>query len=138
MSGLNQVNLIGRLGKDPIIRTLPDGGAVANMSLAINKTFKTVDGTTVEKVEWVNIVTFGKLAEVCGDHLKKGRLVFGSGELRTRDWTDKDGIKRYSTEVVCNTIRFLDTKKAESAPEAMTPEAMTDDTQCVNLNDVPF
>jgi single-strand DNA-binding protein len=133
MSGLNQVNLIGRLGKDPIIRTLPDGGAVANMSLAINKSFKTADGTTVEKVEWVNIVTFGKLAEVCGDHLKKGRLVFGSGELRTRDWTDKDGIKRYSTEVVCNTIRFLDTKKAESAPEAMA-----DDTQSVNLDDVPF
>jgi single-strand DNA-binding protein len=133
MSGLNQVNLIGRLGKDPIIRTLPDGGAVANMSLAINKTFKTADGATVEKVEWVNIVTFGKLAEVCGDHLKKGRLVFGSGELRTRDWTDKDGIKRYSTEVVCNTIRFLDTKKAESAPEAMA-----DDTQSVNLDDVPF
>lgn len=133
MSGLNQVNLIGRLGKDPIIRTLPDGGAVANMSLAINKSFKTTTGATVEKVEWVNIVTFGKLAEVCGDHLKKGRLVFGSGELRTRDWTDKDGIKRYSTEVVCNTIRFLDSKKAESAPEAMT-----DDTQCVNLNDVPF
>lgn len=137
MSGLNQVNLIGRLGKDPIIRTLPDGGAVANMSLAINKSFKTTNGATVEKVEWVNIVTFGKLAEVCGDHLKKGRLVFGSGELRTRDWTDKDGIKRYSTEVVCNTIRFLDSKKAESAPES-APEAMTDDTQCVNLNDVPF
>lgn len=137
MSGLNQVNLIGRLGKDPIIRTLPDGGAVANMSLAINKSFKTTNGATVEKVEWVNIVTFGKLAEVCGDHLKKGRLVFGSGELRTRDWTDKDGIKRYSTEVVCNTIRFLDSKKAESAPES-APEAMTDDTQSVNLDDVPF
>lgn len=137
MSGLNQVNLIGRLGKDPIIRTLPDGGAVANMSLAINKSFKTTTGATVEKVEWVNIVTFGKLAEVCGDHLKKGRLVFGSGELRTRDWTDKDGIKRYSTEVVCNTIRFLDSKKAESAPES-APEAMTDDTQSVNLDDVPF
>jgi len=133
MSGLNQVNLIGRLGKDPIIRTLPDGGAVANMSLAINKSFKTSDGTTVEKVEWVNIVTFGKLAEICGDYLKKGRLVFGSGELRTRDWTDKDGIKRYSTEVVCKTLQFLDSKKPESAPEAMT-----DDTQCVNLNDVPF
>lgn len=133
MSSLNQVNLIGRLGKDPIIRTLPDGGAVANMSLAINKSFKTPDGTTVEKVEWVNIVTFGKLAEICGDHLTKGRLVFGSGELRTRDWTDKDGIKRYSTEVVCKTIQFLDSKKTESAPATMT-----DDTQCVNLNDVPF
>lgn len=133
MSSLNQVNLIGRLGKDPIIRTLPDGGAVANMSLAINKIFKTSDGTTVEKVEWVNIVTFGKLAEICGDHLTKGRLVFGSGELRTRDWTDKDGIKRYSTEVVCKTIQFLDSKKTESAPATMT-----DDTQCVNLNDVPF
>ena len=137
MSNLNQVNLIGRLGKDPIIRTLPDGGAVANMSLGINKTF-TSNGKKVEKVEWVNIVAFGKLAEVCGDYLKKGRLVFGSGELRTRDWTDKEGIKRYSTEVVCNTIRFLDSKKADSAPEDELPPPMADDTQCVNLDSVPF
>jgi single-strand DNA-binding protein len=134
---MNQVTLIGRLGKDPIVRTMPDGGAVANMSLATDESFKNQKGEKIKKTEWHSVVTFGKLAETCQDYLKKGRLICVEGKLRTRDWTDKDGIKRYTTEVVMNNMHFLDSvKKEESAPDA--PPPMSDDTQCVNMDSVPF
>lgn len=134
---MNQVTLIGRLGKDPVVRTLPDGGAVANMSIATDESFKNQQGTKVDKTEWHSVVAFGKLAETCSDYLKKGRLICAQGKLRTRDWTDKDGIKRYTTEVVMSNMHFLDSvKKNDSAPEP--PPPMSDDTQCVNVDTVPF
>jgi single-strand DNA-binding protein len=100
---LNRCEFIGRLGKDPDTRYSPDGSPVCNFSLAVG--WKTKDK---EGVEWVRIVVFGKLAEICGEYLKKGKQIYISGRMTTRKWTDKDtGADRYSTEVVADQMQML-------------------------------
>ena len=100
---LNKVFLVGRLGKDPEIRFSGDGNAVANFSIATNETWKSKEGTQQEKTDWHNIVVFGASAEkYIQPYVKKGTLVSVEGKLQTRDWEDKDGNKRYTTEVVAD------------------------------------
>lgn len=99
--------LIGNLGKDPEIRFTAGGQAVANFSIATTERWKGKDGNTEEKTEWHNIVVWGKLAELCREYLHKGRPVYVEGRLQTRSWDDKEGKKRYTTEVVAQTIQFL-------------------------------
>lgn len=101
MSGsLNQVQLIGNLGNDPEVRYMPSGGAVANLSIATTEKWKDKDtGEPKEQTEWHRVVIFGKLAEVAGEYLRKGSKVFIEGGLRTRKWTDQQGVERYTTEV---------------------------------------
>ena len=94
MSSLNKVMLIGRLGKDPEIRYTPDGSPVANFSLATSENFTDKSGTRQERTEWHNIVAWSKLAELSKRYLAKGRQVYIEGRIRTREWNDKDGIKR--------------------------------------------
>ncbi len=101
MSGVNNVILIGNLGKDPEFKYTPNGTAVANFSLAINEKRGDKDHT-----EWVRIVAWGKLADICGEHLKKGKQVYIEGKLQTRKW-DKDGQTHYTTEVVAQVVKFL-------------------------------
>jgi len=134
---MNRVTLIGRLGDDPKARVLPDGGAVCNLSIATDESYKNKDGKKVELTEWHRVVAFGKLAETCQDYLKKGRLVCVEGKNRTRKYTDKDNIERWATEIVMQNMHFLDSaKKSEAASEP--PPPMSDDTATINTDEVPF
>ena len=106
--GINKVILIGNLGKDPEVRFTPGGQAVANFNIATSESWNDkTTGQKVEKTEWHRIVVWGKLAELCGEYLKKGRQCYVEGRLQTREWTDKEGQKKYTTEVVANTVQFL-------------------------------
>ncbi|MFH1807778.1 MAG: single-stranded DNA-binding protein [Pseudomonadota bacterium] len=106
-NGVNKVILIGNLGQDPDVRVTGGGTAVANMRLACNERYKNKNGEWEDRVEWVSVVTFGKTAENCRDYLAKGRQIYVEGRLQTRNWEDKDGNKRYTTEVVANQVLFL-------------------------------
>ena len=101
--GVNKVILVGNLGQDPEVRYMPNGGAVANMTLATSESWRDKQtGETKEKTEWHRVVLFGKLAEVAGEYLKKGSQVYIEGSLQTRKWQDQSGQERYTTEVVVN------------------------------------
>ncbi|WP_318837371.1 MULTISPECIES: single-stranded DNA-binding protein [unclassified Providencia] len=101
--GVNKVILIGHLGNDPEIRYIPNGGAVANLTLATSETWRDKQsGEMREKTEWHRVIIFGKLAEVAGEYLKKGSQVYIEGQLQTRRWQDQSGQDRYTTEVVVN------------------------------------
>lgn len=140
---VNKVILVGRLGKDPETRHLDQNVATTTFPLATSETYKK-DGEKVEKTEWHNIVTWRGLAEVAGKYLKKGSQVYIEGKLRTRSWDDKDGNKRYTTEIVADEMRMLDSRSgddsgynqgnqnaAESEPAASSNQNMDDD-------DLPF
>ena len=107
--GLNKAEIIGRLGQDPDIRYTQSGTAVANISMATNHSVKQ-DGDWVEATEWHRIVVWGKLAEACAEYLSKGSQAYISGRLQTRSWEDKDGVKRWATEIVAQDVIFLDSK----------------------------
>ena len=108
MAGVNKVILIGNLGKDPEMRYFPDGTAVANFSIATSDEWKDKDtGEKKERTEWHRIVAFGKLGEICGEYLSKGKQVYIEGRIQTRDWEDQNGVKRYTTEIVANQMLML-------------------------------
>ena len=103
--GINKVILVGNLGQDPEIRYMPNGNAVANFSVATSESWKDKQtGENRDKTEWHRIVVFGKLAEITGEYIKKGTLVYIEGQLQTRKWQDQSGQDRYTTEVVINPI----------------------------------
>lgn len=104
---LNKVLLIGNLGKDPELKYTPSGVAVATFSIATSESWKDQEGNQQEKTEWHNIVAWRKLAEICGEYLKKGKKVYIEGKLQTRNY-EKDGIKRYVTEIVADQLIMLD------------------------------
>ncbi len=111
MSGVNKAILIGNLGRDPEMRYTPDGLAVANFSIATSEEWKDKNtGDKRERTEWHRIVAFGRLGEICGEYLKKGKKVYIEGRLQTRDWEDKEGVKRYTTEIVAAQMQMLDPK----------------------------
>ena len=104
---VNKVVLVGHLGGDPETRFTPSGTAVANFNLATNQTWRDANGELQDKTEWHRCVMFGKSAEMSGELLKKGQLCYLEGKLQTRNWGDKDGIKRYTTEVICDIFTML-------------------------------
>jgi single-strand DNA-binding protein len=106
-SGVNKVILIGNLGRDPEVRYTPGGQAVANFTVATNENWTDKQGQKQERTEWHKIVVWGKLAELCGEYLSKGRQAYIEGRLQTREWTNKEGAKQYTTEVVANQVVFL-------------------------------
>ncbi len=108
--GLNKVMLIGNLGSDPELRYTQGGTPVASFSLATNESYKGQDGNLVEKTEWHRIVAWRKAAETMAQYLKKGSKVYVEGKLQTRSWDDKDGSKKYMTEIVVDTFMFLDSR----------------------------
>lgn len=110
MAGLNKVILVGNLGKDPEVRHLEGGVAVANFSLATSESFKDKSGQRVEQTEWHNIVVWRALAEAAEKYLKKGMTIYLEGKLRTRSWDDKEGHKRYITEIVGDTFTIINRK----------------------------
>lgn len=110
MRGLNKAMIIGRLGKDPVMRYTPNGQAVANFSIATDEVWSDRSGERKTRTEWHNIVAWAKLAETCGQYLKKGKLVYVEGRLQTRQWEDQSGGKRQTTEIVINEMVILEPK----------------------------
>lgn len=107
MSGVNKVIIVGRLGTDPEIKTVGSGQQVARLSVATSENWVDREGKKQERTEWHRIVVWGKLAEICGKHLSKGRQVYLEGRLQTRSWEDQQGQKKYATEIIANNIQFL-------------------------------
>lgn len=111
MAGVNKVILIGNLGKDPEVRHLEGGATVANFPLATTETYKDKNGNRAEQTEWHNIVVWRGLADVAEKYLRKGITIYLEGKLRTRSWDDKEGNKRYTTEIVADTFTILSKKE---------------------------
>jgi single-strand DNA-binding protein len=108
MAGINKVIIVGRLGNDPEVRYTPSGAAVANFSVATSEEWKDKNtGEKKERTEWHRIVAWNKLGELCGEYLSKGRQVYVEGRLQTRSYDDKEGVKRYTTEIVASDVQFL-------------------------------
>ncbi len=131
MSGVNKVIIVGRLGANPELKYTANSQAVARLSVATSEQWKNKEtGQPQERTEWHRIVVWGKLAEICGQHLTKGRQVYVEGRIQTRSWEDQQGQKRYTTEVVANTVQFLGAGGEKSAAGdssgAGAPEASGD------------
>jgi single-strand DNA-binding protein len=136
---VNKVILVGNLGRDPEVRFTSGGKAVAKFPLATSEVWNDAEGSRQERTEWHNIVVWGKQAETCGQYLSKGRQVYVEGSIRTRSYDDKDGNKRYITEIVAQRVRFLGgqggaargSADAPPLPEEPPGGTVTDD-------DIPF
>ena len=107
MSGINKVILIGRLGADPEVKSVGMNNTVARLSVATSESWVDKEGQKQERTEWHRVTAWGRLAEICGKHLSKGRQVYVEGRLQTRSYEDQQGQKKYSTEIVANTVQFL-------------------------------
>jgi len=137
---LNKVTLIGNLGKDPELSYTPSGVAVAKFSVATGERWKDQEGNVQEHTEWHNIVAWRKLAEICGQYLKKGSKVYLEGKLQTRSWDDKNtGVKRYTTEVIADDLIMLDSKGSGGANTAVdSAPAVSSESQSADKDDLPF
>ena len=109
---VNKVILIGHLGKDPEVRYMPSGEAVANVTLATSENWKDKNGEKQEKTEWHNVVFYKRLAEIAGEYLKKGSQIYVEGRITTEKWQDKEGKDRYTTKIVANEMKMLDRKSS--------------------------
>ncbi len=107
MAGVNKAIIVGNLGGDVELRFTPSGKAVANFNVATSESWTDKDGSRKEQTEWHRIVVWGKTAELCGEYLRKGRQVYLEGRIQTRDWKDKDGNKRFTTEIIASQVTFL-------------------------------
>lgn len=117
--GINKVILIGNLGNDPEVRYTPNGSAVANVTLATSETWRDKQsGELQDRTEWHRVVFFGRLAEIVGEYLRKGSKIYVEGSLRTRKWQDKNGVDRYTTEIIANEMHMLDSRGAGNASGA--------------------
>ncbi len=137
MAGVNKVILIGNLGADPEIRYTPGGVAVANLRLATTENWTNKEGQRETRTEWHRVVAFGRLAEICGEHLSKGRQIFIEGRIQTRQWEDRDGIKRYTTEIIATTMQMLGRPEDRSAPTAEDKPAGAEPAPS-EPDDIPF
>lgn len=129
---LNKVQLIGHLGGDPETRFTTSGTAVTNFNIATNESWKGADNEYQDKTEWHRVVMFGKMAEVAAEYMKKGQLVYIEGRLQTRSWEDKDSIKRYTTEVLCDNFTMLGSKQSKDSSDNSTSQSSDKD------DDLPF
>jgi single-strand DNA-binding protein len=152
--GVNKVILVGNLGADPEVRFTPSGQAVANFRIATSENWTDKAGQKQERTEWHRIVVWGKLGELCGEYLAKGRQCFVEGRLQTREWTDKENKKNYTTEVVASNVVFLGGPRGEAgagngrprvrngdeyAAPAHAPEEMVHATNGASAeDDIPF
>lgn len=126
--GVNKATLIGRLGADPEVRYNADGVPVARFNLATGESYTDKSGNRQETTEWHKVIAWRKLAEICGQYLTKGRLVYIEGRLRTRTW-EQDGVKRSATEIEAREMQILDSAKAKPEPE---------EGNAPPLDDLPF
>ncbi len=143
-AGVNKAILIGHLGRDPEIRYTPSGMAVANFTMATSENWTNKEGTRESRTEWHRIVAFGRLAEICGEYLSKGRQVYVEGRLQTREWEDRDGNKRYTTEIVAREMQMLgskdsgDTSKTKPKPQNQVSEVPEPSYSNIQDDDIPF
>jgi single-strand DNA-binding protein len=139
--GVNKVILIGNLGGDPELRTTPSGTSVATFTLATNESWTGKDGVKQEKTEWHRIVAWGKLAEICGQYLSKGRQVYIEGRLTTRSWEDKQGVQRKTTEVIARDMQMLGGRGDQggvATSDSETPEFVAASSTKIEDDDLPF
>ena len=146
--GVNKVILVGNLGVAPEVRYTPGGTAVANVSVATSSSWRDKQsGEMVDKTEWHRVVFFGRLAEIVGEYLHKGSKIYLEGGLRTRKWQDKNGLDRYTTEIVANEMHMLDSKSGASGFDSSSNSSGSSDTQLAGGNsgghdnfddDIPF
>ena len=143
MASINKVILIGNLGRDPEVRYTQGGSAVANLNLATNEVWKDKNGERQERTEWHRVVVWGRQAEIAKEYLTKGRQIYVEGSLQTRQWEDKDGKKRYTTEIRCQRFVMIGGREeargeaaASGAPQASEPP-MPDD-MAYSDEDIPF
>ncbi|RKY89282.1 single-stranded DNA-binding protein [candidate division KSB1 bacterium] len=135
--GINKAILIGYIGTDPDIKYTPTGDAVVNFNLATSEAWRDKDGNLQEKTEWHRIVAWRKLAEFSNEWLKKGMQVYVEGKIRTRTWDDKNGIRRYTTEIFANSIQMLG-RKPESEEEMPPPPPEDKQDIAKGEDDLPF
>lgn len=144
---LNKAMIIGNLTRDPEIRTTNNGQNVASFGIATNRSWKDASGQKQEKAEFHNIVAWGKLADICGQYLNKGKKIYIEGRLQTRDWEAQDGSKRQRTEIVAENMIMLSRSGNEFGGAAATgaqpaaaaqPAASTDDAEEIRVEDIPF
>jgi len=147
---LNKVQLIGNLTRDPEVETTPSGQNVATFSVATNRVWTNAQGQKQEAVEYHNIVAWGKLAEICGQYLNKGKKVYVEGRIQTRDWQGQDGVKRYKTEIVIENMIMLDRggapggsstggAPASSGPAPSSePEPVEPQEEEIKVENIPF
>ena len=128
---LNKIQIIGRLGQDPETRSTQNNTTVTNLSVATSERYKNKQGEQVETTEWHRVTAWDRLGEICRDYLKRGSLVYIEGKVQTRDYEDKDGVKRYVTEIIAREMKMLDSKgepeKAKPEPEPIVDEDGGDD-----------
>lgn len=143
--GINKVILIGNLGQDPEVKYMPNGNAVANITVATSESWKDkTTGEKVEKTEWHRVVFFKRLAEIVGEYLKKGSKVYVEGQLRTRKWQDKNGKDNWTTEIVAREMQMLDGQSSQGVPQPQAGQNQTPPVtpapQGVNEfdDDIPF
>lgn len=136
---VNKVTLIGRLGKDPEVRYTSTSQPVCRFSMATDESWTDKSGAKQERTEWHNIVVWGKLAEICGEHLQKGRQAYIEGKLQTRDWQGKDGQSRRSTEVVAREVVFIGNKGGQDRPkEKPVDDQYANPPRQEDEDDIPF
>lgn len=142
MSSVNKAIILGRLGKDPEVRYMADGSAVANVSIATSYKWKDkASGEKREETEWHRVSFFGRIAEIAGQYLTKGSMAYVEGRLRTRKWTDKEGVERFTTEIVAETLQLIggraesDGQRPKKEP---TPAARPAAKQSSLDDDIPF
>jgi len=141
MRGVNKVILIGNLGRDPEVRYIRDGTAVANLRLATSESWNDANGQKQERTEWHRIVAWGKLAEIAKEYMTKGRQIYVEGRLQTRSWDDREGNKRYTTEVRADQMLMLGTRSDAGASRESTGgdvAAPPDEPFQATDEDVPF
>ncbi|KMQ51915.1 Single-stranded DNA-binding protein [Chitinispirillum alkaliphilum] len=144
--GVNKAILIGNLGKDPELKYTPSGTAVATFSLATTERWSDKNGQRQDRTEWHNIVVWGRLAELVNQYLKKGRTCYIEGRISTRSWDDKDGNKKYRTEIVANSVEFLNTSAGNSAGQSSpdmsysepVPQSNNHASEPMSEEDLPF
>jgi len=137
MASVNKVILIGNLGRDPEIRYLPSGDAVANLNVATTEKWKDKNGEQQEQTEWHRVAFFGRQAEICGEYLRKGSQVYIEGRLQTRKWTDKDGNERYTTEIRGDRMQMLGGRGGGAGSEPPSRDAAREPEPSVSAQSSP-
>ena len=137
MAGVNKVILLGNLGKDPVVRSLESGAKVASFSIATSRTYKGQDGKAIDETEWHNVSLWGNLADLAEKYLTKGRQVYIEGRLRTRQYEDKEGVKKYTTEIIGENMTFVGNKPDSNDAGSRQAQEPVDSSSMVE-DDLPF
>jgi len=138
MASLNSCSFIGNLTREPEVKYLTNGDAVANCSIAVNESWKNKAGEKQERAEFINLTFYRKLAEIAGQYLKKGALTYVEGKMQTRKWQDKEGVDRYTTEIIVNQMQMLGGKSDQPEQKVEQKPAQTTKAAFDDFDDAPF